>query len=974
MDFYKKVLDSMDRVSDSNERLAEYLDGVLNAKGLESFVSVTPHKDGYRLQIAGKYSPLYVDVYLDGEDLVLGGSKIGNMTASNIKEMATFLGIPEKEVGEKANRFASVIRYLIAHNHRPVDELGEVTDSARVKDDEDVSGEVAEKVEEVFADFAAQAPEDRGVRHIDLVAYGTPITLRFQTAEKNKDRLDVYAAVDGDVDDEASRQYVGSDSLNNKGRAVVKALMSGVLADLAGKAAVKEAGEEKKAAEEAGAFDADVLYEKIKEMHEDLQNIPAGAKQEIMAEVENADHEVKLMFTPGEAEGSVAFIVDVDGKPNQIGEYPISNKMLPYFAVSDLLRQADKILGISVADSCGEIKDDEAKGKDALGVEADIMRMMEDFRTGSKDARVLEYDNLEGHNVRLTVIPSKDGKRMTVYATIDGGVPAFIAEQLIDAPLASAKVLNSLYDKILPVGDSARVKDDEHAAQESALEPLSDAVNAMRADRSIKTKVANVDYLGSDVSFILTRKVDKDKGLVHVYVRNGKGAPMTFVASYDLDGVGVADRMFHAGLKELGIEDACNKKKGSVNDGVSYEVEDMDRLRAAVGDTYVLEEFLRWESDDDVNAFIRDLSRTVFGGAEEIEDSKCKNAVSDAGACSIECIQGRVGRILAGEAAGPNRRSSYAVRSFGKDKTLASVTIKGAMNGDEVTGLDVSYIYTTPLFSVVVDEHYDIPAGDAPEKELGEKIDTRMDELGEIAVDLYEGKIDEAKARELIGSPVEIDRDVVPSSINMVRDAVASSPEEVEIRVKSVISEGNTGRAFISRVYGGDILGKAILKAVKAHKPGYDKGVEVTFSFSTPSMDVSKVEYFDIPETEKPHVDLGKAISDRMDEMGRAVLHAYDGIIEMDEMKAILGDDSLKIEEVTDSADPKAAELIASLEADGSAENVARVAKEWADTFGFKTMKGSDGKELMAFSYVNGESDAKPTQYSYKQHAWTRIQ
>ena len=62
MDFYKKVLDSMDRVSDSNERLAEYLDGVLNAKGLESFVSVTPHKDGYRLQIAGKYSPLYVDV------------------------------------------------------------------------------------------------------------------------------------------------------------------------------------------------------------------------------------------------------------------------------------------------------------------------------------------------------------------------------------------------------------------------------------------------------------------------------------------------------------------------------------------------------------------------------------------------------------------------------------------------------------------------------------------------------------------------------------------------------------------------------------------------------------------------------------------------------------------------------------------------------------------------------------------------
>lgn len=866
MDFYKKVLDSMDRVSDSNERLAEYLDGVLNAKGLESFVSVTPHKDGYRLQIAGKYSPLYADVYLDGEDLVLGGSQIGKLGADVVKELATFLGIPEKEVGEKADRFASVIRYLIAHNHRPVDEL------AKVKDDGE-SDEVAEKVEEVFADFAANAPGTPGVRHIDLVVYGTPVSLLFRTSDKNKDRLDVYAAVDGDVDVEAERQYVGSDSIANKGRAVVKALMGGILADLAGKAAVKGAEAEKKEAVEAGAFDADVLYAKIKEMHEDLRNLPAGAKQEIMAEVENDDHEVKLMFTPGEAEGSVAFIMDVDGKPHQIGEYLISNKMLPYFAVSDLLRVADKVLGIEIADSCGKKKD-------------------------------------------------------------------------------------------------AQVKDEEHAAPESALVPLSDAVNAMRNDRSIKTKVANVDYLGSNVSFILTRKVDKDKGLVHVYVRNGKDAPMKFVASYDLDGIGVADRMFHAGLKELGIEDACNKK---AKDGVAYEVEGMDRLRAAVGDTRVLEEFIRWESDDDVNAFIRDLSRTVFGDAEEIEDSKDKSAVSDAGTRSIERMQGRVGRILAGEAAGPNHRSSYAVRSFGKDKTLASVTLKGVMNGNEVTGLDVSYIYTTPLFSVIVDEHYDIPAGDAPEKELGKKIDARMDELGKIAVDLYEGKIDEAKARELIGSPVEIDREVVTSSFNMVRDAVASSPEEVEIRVKSVISEGNTGRAFVSRVYGGDILGKAIIKAVKAKKPGYDKGVEVTFSFSTPSMDVSKVEYFDIPETEKPHVDLGKEISDRMDGMGRAVLHAYDGIIEMDEMKAILGDDSLKIDMVSDSVDPKEAELIASLEADGSDENVARVAKEWADAFGFKTMKGSDGKELMAFSYVNGESDEKPTQYSYKQRAWTRI-
>lgn len=651
MDFYKKVLDSMDRVSDSNERLAEYLDGVLNAKGLESFVSVTPHKDGYRLQIAGKYSPLYADVYLDGEDLVLGGSQIGKLGADVVKELATFLGIPEKEVGEKADRFASVIRYLIAHNHRPVDEL------AKVKDDGE-SDEVAEKVEEVFADFAANAPGTPGVRHIDLVVYGTPVSLLFRTSDKNKDRLDVYAAVDGDVDVEAERQYVGSDSIANKGRAVIKALMGGILADLAGKAAVKEAEAEKKAAVEAGAFDADVLYAKIKEMHEDLRNLPAGAKQEIMAEVENDDHEVKLMFTPGEAEGSVAFIMGVDGKPHQIGEYLISNKMLPYFAVSDLLRVADKVLGISVADSCGN------------------------------------------------------------------------------------------------------VKDDEHAAPESALVPLSDAVNAMRNDRSIKTKVANVDYLGSNVSFILTRKVDKDKGLVHVYVRNGKDAPMKFVASYDLDGIGVADRMFHAGLKELGIEDACNKK---AKDGVAYEVEGMDRLRAAVGDTRVLEEFIRWESDDDVNAFIRDLSRTVFGDAEEIEDSKDKSAVSDAGTRSIERMQGRVGRILAGEAAGPNHRSSYAVRSFGKDKTLASVTLKGVMNGNEVTGLDVSYIYTTPLFSVIVDEHYDIPAGDAPEKELGKKIDARMDELGKIAVDLYEGKIDEAKARELIGSPVEIDREVVTS-------------------------------------------------------------------------------------------------------------------------------------------------------------------------------------------------------------------
>ena len=834
MDFYKKVLDSMDRVSDSNERLAEYLDGVLNAKGLESFVSVTPHKDGYRLQIAGKYSPLYVDVYLDGEDLVLGGSQIGSLSDGMLKELATFLGIPEKEVGEKANRFASVIRYLIAHNHRPVDELGEVKDSA----DEDVSGEVAEKVEEVFADFAAQAPEDRDVRHVDLVAYGTPITLRFQTAEKNKDRLDVYVAVDGDIDVEADRQYVGSDSLNNKGRAVIKALMGGILADLAGKAAVKEAKAEKAAAVEAGAFDADVLYAKIKEMHEDLRNLPAGAKQEIMAEVANADHEVKLMFTPGEAEGSVAFIVDVDGKPNQIGEYPISNKMLPYFAVSDLLRQADKILGISVTDSA------RVKVSDSRDAEAAIKDVLSGFKSGSITGHHQEWVEASGLVVNLIFIQSdKDADRIYVSAEIEGELKPLIFIDIDDID-AAKRIAMSLYDKIDDVvTDSARVKDDEHAAPESALVPLSDAVNAMRADRSIKTKVANVNYLGSDVSFILTRKVDKDKGLVHVYVRNGKGGPMTFVASYDLDGIGVADRMFHAGLKELGIEDACDKK---VKDGVAYEAEDMDRLRAAVGDTYVLEEFLRWVSDDDVNAFIRDLSRTVFGDAEEIEDSQDKSAVSDAGASSIERMQGRVGRILAGEAGGPNHRSSYAVRSFGKDKTLASVTIKGAMNGDEVTRLDVSYIYTTPTFSVIVDERYNIPAGDAPEKELGKKIDARMDELGKIVVDLYEGEIDEDKARELIGSPVEIDRDVVPSSFNMVRDAVASSPEE--------------------------------------------------------------------------------------------------------------------------------AELVASLEADGSEENVARVAKEWADAFGFKTMKGSDGKELMAFSYVNGESDEKPTQYSYKQRAWTRIE
>ena len=48
------VADSTSWVQDSNERLKEYLEGSLSKAGLESFVTVMPRRDGYRIYAGEK--------------------------------------------------------------------------------------------------------------------------------------------------------------------------------------------------------------------------------------------------------------------------------------------------------------------------------------------------------------------------------------------------------------------------------------------------------------------------------------------------------------------------------------------------------------------------------------------------------------------------------------------------------------------------------------------------------------------------------------------------------------------------------------------------------------------------------------------------------------------------------------------------------------------------------------------------------
>lgn len=123
--FEEVVCDSYSRVCDSNERLKEYLEGALSKAGLESFVTVMPRRDGYRIYTGEKpdASFVYVDVYLDGESVVVEGSSKRNLSESEMGDLARFLGISGKEAGEKLNKFRRFIDALQKHAGEDVDKL-----------------------------------------------------------------------------------------------------------------------------------------------------------------------------------------------------------------------------------------------------------------------------------------------------------------------------------------------------------------------------------------------------------------------------------------------------------------------------------------------------------------------------------------------------------------------------------------------------------------------------------------------------------------------------------------------------------------------------------------------------------------------------------------------------------------------------------------------------------------------------------
>lgn len=114
--FLSKIMDSAleVRVSDSNERLEEYLQGALRSNALESFALVAPHRDGYRVYVGEDVERpfAYVDVYLDGESLIVEGSSKRHLSEAEMGDLARFLGIDGKEAGMKLNRFRRFVDAL----------------------------------------------------------------------------------------------------------------------------------------------------------------------------------------------------------------------------------------------------------------------------------------------------------------------------------------------------------------------------------------------------------------------------------------------------------------------------------------------------------------------------------------------------------------------------------------------------------------------------------------------------------------------------------------------------------------------------------------------------------------------------------------------------------------------------------------------------------------------------------------------
>ena len=156
--FLSKIMDSAQdvRVSDSNERLNEYIQGVLRKSDLESFVAVAPRRDGYRIYVGEDMeNPFaYVDVYLDDESLVVEGSSKRHLSDVEMGDLARFLGISGKEAGEKLNRFRKFVDLLRSESGKSVDDLKD----AKVSDSGNKSWpeEYREKL------HAVPVPEKRG--------------------------------------------------------------------------------------------------------------------------------------------------------------------------------------------------------------------------------------------------------------------------------------------------------------------------------------------------------------------------------------------------------------------------------------------------------------------------------------------------------------------------------------------------------------------------------------------------------------------------------------------------------------------------------------------------------------------------------------------------------------------------------------------------------------------------------------------
>ena len=154
------VADSTSWVQDSNERLKEYLEGSLSKAGLESFVTVMPRRDGYRIYAGEKSdaSFAYVDVYLDGNALVVEGSSKRHLSEQEMGDLARFLGISGSEAGEKLNRFRKFIDALQKHAGEDVDKLEDlkVSDACGKADKGQKIGEAAPKAT-VSDDLGASA-------------------------------------------------------------------------------------------------------------------------------------------------------------------------------------------------------------------------------------------------------------------------------------------------------------------------------------------------------------------------------------------------------------------------------------------------------------------------------------------------------------------------------------------------------------------------------------------------------------------------------------------------------------------------------------------------------------------------------------------------------------------------------------------------------------------------------------------------